>query len=172
MFLYQVGQFGKTAASGLGVEGPPFAFEGLAGGGDGDIDIFLGSFMNGDDGFLVGRVDGFKGLAVNAFDPFVVDESEPRLSAIWGWEVGSWTMTEVPLALEGGLSTVMVEEDLQAGWLLIFPRGRGLEGLGKRHDGGSVLQQTAGCTMSCNLYRKGRLVRRKARCRGNAKIRE
>lgn len=88
MFLYQVGQIGKTAASGLGLERPPFALEGLAGGGDGDIDIFLGSFMNGDDGFLVGRIDGFKGLAVDAFDPFVVDESEPRLSAIWGWEVG------------------------------------------------------------------------------------
>lgn len=79
-------------------------------------------------------------------------------------------MTKVPLFLERGLSTVMVEEDLQAGWLLIFPRGRGLESLGKRHDDDSVSQQTAGCTMSCNLYRKRRLVRRKARCKGNAEM--
>ena len=33
--------------------------------------------MNGDDRFLGGRVDRFKGLAVNAFDEFIVDEAGP-----------------------------------------------------------------------------------------------
>lgn len=102
MFLYQVGQIGKTAASGLGLERPPFALEGLAGSGDGDIDIFLGSFMNGDDWFLVGRIDGFKGLAVDAFNPFVVDESEPRLSAIWGLGGGVMDDDEGPHSFWNG----------------------------------------------------------------------
>lgn len=81
VFLYQVGQIGKTAASGLRVDLPPVALEGLAGGGNGDIDIFFGGFLNSDDRLLVGRVDGLKGLAVDAFDPFVVDKSVPRLLA-------------------------------------------------------------------------------------------
>lgn len=84
MFLYQVGQIGQIAASALRVELPPVALEGLAGGGNGDIDIFFGGFLNRDDRLLVGRVDGLKGLAVDAFDPFVVDESVPRLLASLG----------------------------------------------------------------------------------------
>lgn len=35
--------------------------------------------MDRNDGLFVGRIDGFECLAVDAFDPFVVDESRPRL---------------------------------------------------------------------------------------------
>lgn len=38
------------------------------------VDIFLGSFVDGDDWLLGGRVDALKGLAIDTFDEFVVDE--------------------------------------------------------------------------------------------------
>lgn len=48
-------------------------------------------------------------------------------------------MTKVPSFWnEAGRTSHMVEEHLQAGWLLIFPSGWGFEGLRKRHDGGLV----------------------------------
>ena len=81
MFLDQVGQVGKIAASRLRVDFPPVSLESLAGGGYCDIDIFLGGFMDSDDRLFIGRVDGLKSLAVDSLYPFVVDEAEPRLSA-------------------------------------------------------------------------------------------
>lgn len=94
MLLHQIGQVGKVAASSAGVGFPPFALKSLAGGGDSNVDILLGGFMDGDYGFLVGRVDGLKGLAVDAFYPFVVDEPGPRLSASCRGLVGCTTLTK------------------------------------------------------------------------------
>lgn len=89
MLLYQIRQVGKVAASGAGIHFSPFAFKGLAGSRDGDVDILLGGFMDGDDGFLIGGIDGFERLAVDAFDPFVVDESRfEAVSAINWWGTG------------------------------------------------------------------------------------
>lgn len=81
MPFHQVGQVGKVAAAGARIDLSPFALESLAGGGDGDVDIFLGSLMNSNDRLLICRVDGLKRLAVDTLDPFVVDKSEPRLLA-------------------------------------------------------------------------------------------
>ncbi len=81
MFFHQVGQVGEIAAAGARVDLSPFALESLAGSRDGDVDIFLCSLVDSNDGFLVRRVDGLEGLAVDTFDPFVVDESGPRLLA-------------------------------------------------------------------------------------------
>ena len=39
------------------------------------VNIFFGGFVDLADGFLGGRVDGLKGIAVLAFDEFVVDEA-------------------------------------------------------------------------------------------------
>lgn len=81
MLLHQVGQIGEVSASSTGVNLSPFALESFAGGGDSDINILLGSLVNGDDWLLVGGIDGLECLAVDAFHPFVVDEAVPRLSA-------------------------------------------------------------------------------------------
>lgn len=52
----------------------PNALERLARGGDGDVDILLGSLVDGTD-YLLGRgVDDLEGLLVDALDPLVVDE--------------------------------------------------------------------------------------------------
>lgn len=103
MFFHQIGQVGKIASSCAGVDLAPFALKSLAGCRDGDVDIFLRRFMDSDDGFFVCRVDGLKGLAVGAFDPFVIDEAEPRLLAkCYAWvghsrfsKVGQSIMTMV-----------------------------------------------------------------------------
>ncbi len=53
----------------------PFALERFPGGGNRDVDILLGSFVNRDDGLLVRWVDGLEGFAVYTLDEFVVDKS-------------------------------------------------------------------------------------------------
>jgi len=53
---------------------PPFALERFPGGGDGDVDILLGSFVNSDDGLLGCGVDGLEGFAVYTLDELIVDE--------------------------------------------------------------------------------------------------
>ena len=53
----------------------PCGVEGFAGDGDGVVDVFLGGFVDGDDGLLGGGVDALEGLAILAFDELIVDES-------------------------------------------------------------------------------------------------
>jgi len=53
----------------------PGTVKGLAGTGNGDVDIFLGGFVDGHNGLLGGRVDRLECFAVYAFDEFVVDEA-------------------------------------------------------------------------------------------------
>lgn len=89
MLLHQVGQIGEVTASSTGIDFPPFALECFTGGGDSDIDILLGGLMDGDNGLLVGGVDGLECLAVDTFHPFVVDEAVPRLLASCSGLVGS-----------------------------------------------------------------------------------
>ena len=60
---------------------PPGALEGLAGGGDGDVDILLGGLLDGADDLFVGGVDDLEGLAVDGLDELVVDEAGDGLSA-------------------------------------------------------------------------------------------
>ena len=54
---------------------PPRILEGLAGDGNGVVDIFFRGFMDFADGFLGCGVDGLKGLAILAFDELVIDEA-------------------------------------------------------------------------------------------------
>lgn len=53
---------------------PPWALEGFAGCGYGDIDILLGGLLNSYDGLLGSWVDGLEGLAIDGFDEFTVDK--------------------------------------------------------------------------------------------------
>lgn len=76
--LEEVGQLGKHTAAVRGGHLLPGTLEGLAGGLDSDVDILLGSLVDGGDGLFGGGVQGFEGLAVNTLDEFVVDEPETR----------------------------------------------------------------------------------------------
>jgi hypothetical protein len=55
------------------------ALECLAGGCNGNVDIFLSRFVDGADDFFGGRVDDLEGLAVDTFDELVVDEASGLL---------------------------------------------------------------------------------------------
>jgi hypothetical protein len=44
----------------------PCAFEGFAGGFDGNVNVFFHGLVNGDDGFFLVEVDGFEGSAFYA----------------------------------------------------------------------------------------------------------
>lgn len=74
VLLCEVGELqqvdGALAGGGLS----PDTLEGLAGGGDGDIDILLGSLVDGADNLLGGGVDDLEGLLVDTLNPLVVDE--------------------------------------------------------------------------------------------------
>ena len=59
----------------LGSDLRPGVLKGFAGGGNGKVDIFLRGFVDGDDGFLGGGVDGLECFAILTFDEFVVDEA-------------------------------------------------------------------------------------------------
>lgn len=73
--LEQVGELEKVLGAVAGSDLAPLALKGSSRGLHGDVDIFLGSLVHGGDDALVRRVDDLKGLAVNAFDEFVVDET-------------------------------------------------------------------------------------------------
>ena len=75
VLLEQVGELHKKSATVLRGLFPPRALKGLACGGDGDVDILLGGFVDGADDALVGGVDDFKCLAVYTFHELVVDEA-------------------------------------------------------------------------------------------------
>jgi len=70
----------------------PCPFEGLAGDGNGMVDIFLCSFVDGCDGLLGGGVDALKCLPILALDEFVVDESVAVMGELrilwWGRILG------------------------------------------------------------------------------------
>lgn len=59
----------------------PGFLEGFARCGYGDVDIFLGGFVDGCDGLLVGGIDCVEGFAIDAFDEFVVDEPGQSVEA-------------------------------------------------------------------------------------------
>lgn len=74
VLLEEVGQLQKVQTPLLGRRVPPYALEGLAGGGDRDVDIFLSTLVDGADDLLGRWVDDLELLLVDALDPLVVDE--------------------------------------------------------------------------------------------------
>jgi hypothetical protein len=72
--LEEVGKLGEHAATVRGGHLLPGTLEGGTGSLDGDVYILLGSLVNRGDGFLVGGVESFKGLALDTLDELVVNE--------------------------------------------------------------------------------------------------
>ena len=60
----------------------PFAIECFTGSGYSNIYVLLSGFVNGYNRLFVGWIDGFEGLAVNALDPFVIDETREITSVL------------------------------------------------------------------------------------------
>lgn len=101
MFLDEFREFDEVSPTLLGCHLPPWALEGLAGCGHGDINILLGSLLHSDDGLLGSRVDGLEGLAIDGFDEFTVDEPEiSDLLVLLPW-VSQQGCSEQPLLIAG-----------------------------------------------------------------------
>ena len=75
VLLEEIGELHEKLSAVLGGLLPPWALEGLACGGDSDVDILLGSLLDGADDLLGRGVDDLEGLAVDGLDEFVVDEA-------------------------------------------------------------------------------------------------
>ena len=89
ILLEEVGQFDEIPPALLGCDESPCLLECLPCYRYCNIDIFFGGFVNGCDGLLGGGIDGLEGLAVNAFDEFVVDESDVGFLARQFWSGGA-----------------------------------------------------------------------------------
>lgn len=74
MFLEEFREFDEVLSALFWGHFPPWAFEGFAGCGYGDIDILLRGLLNGYDGLFGRGIDGLEGLAIDGFDKFTVDE--------------------------------------------------------------------------------------------------
>jgi hypothetical protein len=93
VLLEKVGELHEKLSTVLRSLLPPWAFEGLARRGDGNVDILLGSLLDFTDDFFGRGVDDLEGLAVNGLDEFVVDEpgrvsiEEGQIPIIFGQKV-------------------------------------------------------------------------------------
>jgi hypothetical protein len=74
VLLEQVGELHEKSATVLWGLFPPWALEGLACGGDGNVDILLRGLLDRGDDTLVCGVDHIEGPALCGFDELVVDE--------------------------------------------------------------------------------------------------
>jgi hypothetical protein len=75
VLLSEVGELEEEVASGLGSGLPPLALESLAGSGDSQVDILLGTLADGGDDLLGGGVDNLELLLVDTLNPLAVDEA-------------------------------------------------------------------------------------------------
>ena len=80
----KVGELYEELATVLGGDLSPASLEGLTSGGNGNVDILLGSFLNRANDLLVRWVDGLKGFVVDTLDPLAVNEARLRsVSVLW-----------------------------------------------------------------------------------------
>lgn len=75
VLLGEVGKLKEEVASDLRRSGPPLALESLAGSGDSQVDILLGTLADGGDDLLGGGVDNLELLLVDTLNPLAVDEA-------------------------------------------------------------------------------------------------
>lgn len=113
--LNKVGELVQELAAVLGSDGPPCALEGLAGGGDGNVNVLLSTLVDGADDFLGGGIDDLEGLALCSLHELIVDEAVAKVRGS-GWQSG-----------------VVGACYLQTNGLLVLASGRGLELNGERH---------------------------------------
>ena len=71
----QIGQLDEIFASLLWGDESPGCLKGLAGDGDGMVNIFFCGFVDRANGLLRSRIDAFESFAILAFDELVVDET-------------------------------------------------------------------------------------------------
>ena len=83
VLLEQVGELDEELSTVLRGLLPPWALEGLAGGSYGNVDILLGSLVDGASDALVRWVDNLEGLAVLRLHELVVDEAVWRSSDLF-----------------------------------------------------------------------------------------
>jgi hypothetical protein len=74
ILLEEIRELHKKPSSVLWCLFPPWTIEGFAGRSNGDVDIFLRSFLDGANDFLGGGVNDIKSLAVHRLYEFVVDK--------------------------------------------------------------------------------------------------
>lgn len=84
VLLEEVGQLQQVQTPLLGCGVPPYALKSLSGGSDRNVDIFLGTLVDGADDLLGRRVDDLELLLVGTLNPLVVDEpGERNLVLAW-----------------------------------------------------------------------------------------
>lgn len=123
MLLEEICKLAEQLSSVLGCLLSPATLKSLAGGGNGNVDILLGSLVDGANNGLVGGVDDLEGLAVYTFDELVVDEPMRARSSAIGHRRRS-----------NGTACGGIQSYLQSSGLLVLARVRRLE-LDGRHDG-------------------------------------
>lgn len=121
VLLEEVGQLQQVQTPLLGGRVPPCALEGLPGGGDRNVDIFLGTLVDGADDLLGGWVDDLELLLVDTLDPLVVDEPGGRVIC--------------ELLIEVWAVACLLGVNLQANGLLILASCWRLELRKQRHAG-------------------------------------
>lgn len=97
ILLKELGEFHEKLSAVLGCLFSPWAVEGFACGGDGNVDILLGCLLDGTDNLLGGRVNDVEGLAVDRLYELVVDESgEPSVP----YDKAMLAQSELPMDFE------------------------------------------------------------------------
>jgi len=81
----EVGELHEVSPSLLWGDSSPCSFKGLPGSGNGVVDVFLRSFVDGYDGLFVARVDALERLAILAFHKLVVDETMAVMVSMGSW---------------------------------------------------------------------------------------
>jgi hypothetical protein len=105
--LKQVRELDQHAAAVARADLAPGALKGVARGLDGEVDIFLGCFLDRADDGLIGRVDDLEALALDALDELVVDEAVAcpvRLGWLDGWRSTLQSCWLFILACGGGFN--------------------------------------------------------------------
>jgi len=75
VLLSEIGELEEEVASDLGRSGSPLALESLAGSGDSQVDILLGTLADGGDDLLGGGVDNLELSLVDTLNPLAADEA-------------------------------------------------------------------------------------------------
>lgn len=75
VLVADIGELLEEDTTVVGGDGLPLSVKGLAGGGDGEIDVLLGTLADGGDDLLGGGVDDLDLLLVDTLNPLAVNEA-------------------------------------------------------------------------------------------------
>jgi hypothetical protein len=134
VLLSQIGKFEHQDGPLLGGNLPPCGFKGLAGSGDGKVDILLRGFANRGNDLFCARVDNLKLLLVNTLNPLVVDEAGGREFVLASGMIVCDSKLKMPAEKRLHLTDMM---HLQTNGLLVGPCDWGVELDSESHGGAS-----------------------------------